>query len=205
MKKSFLLSICGIIFASGTLFAQLPPSIKCWQAAKMLADSARALEDTTIVYSPAYWVIPYPNGDVPAKTGACTDVVVRAFRKAFNWDLQKSIYEYRKARKLPTNTNIDHRRVKNLMPYFDNVKFLRNDKGGKYLKGNIIVWNIGNGQMHIGICVDDDVIIHNICCGQEIEPMYMKEKVVRNYTWICPELEGLTPQEIYEKYKAGKL
>ena len=91
------------------------------------------------------------------------------------------------------------------MAYFDDVKILQNDKEGNYQKGNIIIWNIGNGQMHIGICVDDDVIIHNICCGQEVEPMYMQEKVVRNYTWICPDLEGLSIKEIYEKYKAGEL
>jgi len=82
---------------------------------------------------------------------------------------------------------------------------LRNDKGGKYRKGNIVIWNLGNGKLHIGILVEDDVIIHNICCGQEVEPMYMQDKVIRNYTWLCPEIEGLSPKEIYDKYKAGKL
>ena len=205
MKGLLGISICGLVLASSTAIAQLPHNIRCYQASKTFADSARTLEDKSVIYNSSYRIIPYPNGDVPKNTGACTDVVVRAFRKAFKWDLQKSIYEYRKAKKLPTNTNIDHRRVKNLMAYFDDVKILQNDKEGKYQKGNIIIWNIGNGQMHIGICVDDDVIIHNICCGQEVEPMYMQEKVVRNYTWICPDLEGLSIKEIYEKYKAGEL
>lgn len=205
MKKTVAFVLFVMVLGIGTAFSQLPPDIKCWQAANILADSAKTLENNSVVYDPSYRQIKYPNGDVPKNIGVCTDVVVRAFRKAFNWDLQKSIYEFRKAKKQPTNTNIDHRRVRNLMAYFDEVKQLHNDKGGKYRKGNIVVWNLGNGQLHIGILVEDDVIIHNICCGQEVEPMYMQDKVIRNYTWRCPELEGLSPKEIYEKYKAGEL
>lgn len=205
MRKIVTIVLFGMVVSFGNTFAQLPSNVKCWQAPNILADSAKNLADNTVVYDPSYRQIPYPNGDVSPKIGVCTDVVVRAFRKAFNWDLQKSIYEFRKAKKQPTNTNIDHRRVRNLMAYFDEVKQLRNDKEGKYRKGNIVVWNLGNGQLHIGILVEDDVIIHNICCGQEVEPMYMQDKVIRNYTWRCPELEGLSPKEFYDKYKAGKL
>ena len=205
MRKIVAIVLFGMVVFFCNTFAQLPSNIKCWQAPNILADSAKTLADNTVVYDPSYRQIPYLNGDVPPKIGVCTDVVIRAFRKAFNWDLQKSIYEFRKAKKQPTNTNIDHRRVKNLMAYYDEVKQLRNDKGGKFRKGNIVIWDLGNGKLHIGILVEDDVIIHNICCGQEVEPMYMQDKVIRNYTWRCPEIEGLSPKEIYDKYKAGKL
>ncbi|HYJ45068.1 MAG TPA: DUF1287 domain-containing protein, partial [Pyrinomonadaceae bacterium] len=42
-----------------------------------------ALEQTeyTRYYDPSYVVISYPGGDVPPERGACTDVIVRAFRK----------------------------------------------------------------------------------------------------------------------------
>ncbi|MBQ6727070.1 MAG: DUF1287 domain-containing protein [Bacteroidales bacterium] len=205
MRKIVTIVLFGMVVSFGNTFAQLPSNVKCWQAPNILADSAKNLADNTVVYDPSYRQIPYPNGDVPPKIGVCTDVVVRAFRKAFNWDLQKSIYEFRKAKKQPTNTNIDHRRVVNMMAYFDEVKTLRNDKGGKFRKGNIVVWKLTNGRLHIGILVEDDVIIHNICCGQVVERMYMEELVIRNYTWHCPELEGLSHKEIYEKFKAGKL
>ena len=205
IKKIIAIAACLTALAASRVSAQIPPSIKCWQVPAVLADSARTLEDRSVLYDPSYRQIPYPNGDVPKNIGVCTDVIVRAFRKAFGWDLQKSVYEYRKSKNLPTNTNIDHRRVRNLMAYFDQLELLRNDKGGPHRKGNIIIWNLGNGQLHIGLCVDHEVIIHNICCGQEIESMYMKNKVIRNYTWRCPELEGLTPKEIYEKIKAGNL
>lgn len=163
--------------------AQYHPAINVKTAANTLADTAKLLADNTVVYDPSYVKISYPNGDVSPKRGVCTDVIVRAFRRAFKWDLQKSVYEYRKAHHLATNTNIDHRRVKNLMSYFDSVKELKNDLPGGYKKGNIIIWNLGGGQLHIGICVENNLIIHNICCGQIIERMYMQDKVIRNYTW----------------------
>lgn len=186
MKRPHPLFILCLALANCAATAQLPPSVKCHNAPILLADSAKTLEDHDVVYDPSYRVIPYPNGDVPTKIGVCTDVVIRAFRKAFGWDLQKSVYEYRKSKKLPTNPNIDHRRVKNLMAYFDHVKELKISTNGEYKKGNIIIWKLGGGKLHIGICVENDIIIHNICCGQEVEPMYGHNKVIRNYTWTCP-------------------
>ena len=164
-------------------------SIKFYESyPQQLADAARSLEDPSVVYDPSYVKLTYPNGDVPADRGVCTDVVIRAFRKAWDWDLQKTIYEFQKEqlpdRKL--DRNIDHRRVRNLMEFFDtyfDMTQLYNTHENEYRKGNIVIWDLGGGQLHIGICVADDTIIHNICCGQVIEPMYMKEKVIRNYTF----------------------
>ena len=97
-------------------------SIKFYESyPQQLADAARSLEDPSVVYDPSYVKLTYPNGDVPADRGVCTDVVIRAFRKAWDWDLQKTIYEFQKEqfpdRKL--DRNIDHRRVRNLMEFFD--------------------------------------------------------------------------------------
>ena len=100
MKKIIPIVFLGLLLAAGDTFAQLPSKIKCYQAPAILADSASALEDHSVVYDPSYRQIPYPNGDVPKNVGVCTDVVVRAFRKAFGWDLQKSVYEFRKAKKI---------------------------------------------------------------------------------------------------------
>ena len=186
MKIPHTFFILCLVLANCAAIAQLPPSVKCYNAPILLADSAKTLEDHDVVYDPSYRVIPYPNGDVPTKIGVCTDVVIRAFRKAFGWDLQKSVFEYRKSKKMPTNPNIDHRRAKNLMAYFDHVKELKNSPNGEYKKGNIIIWKLGGGKLHIGICVENNIIIHNICCGQEVEPMYGHNKVIRNYTWNCP-------------------
>jgi uncharacterized protein YijF (DUF1287 family) len=46
-----------------------------------LSDAALGLTKQKVVYDPAYFTISYPNGDVPADKGVCTDVVIRAYRK----------------------------------------------------------------------------------------------------------------------------
>lgn len=155
---------------------------------EQLANAAKALEDSTIIYDPSYVRIKYPNGDIDPHKGVCTDVVIRAFRKAWDWDLQKTIHEFIKEQhpEKKLDSNIDHRRVRNLMEffdvYFDTVQ-LYNQYPDKFRKGNIIIWDLGGGQLHIGICVDDDMVIHNICCGQVIEPIFAKENIIRNYSF----------------------
>ena len=59
---------------------------------RRVLESAREQITTTTHYTQDYRVIPYPGGDMPADTGACTDVVIRAFRKA-GVDLQKEVHE----------------------------------------------------------------------------------------------------------------
>ena len=44
-----------------------------------LSDVALSLTEHKVFYDPAYVKIPYPNGDVPADKGVCTDVVIRAY------------------------------------------------------------------------------------------------------------------------------
>jgi uncharacterized protein YijF (DUF1287 family) len=57
-----------------------------------LSNAALSIIDPEVVYTPDYVGIKYPNGDVPAKTGVCTDVVIRAYRK-LGIDLQKEVHE----------------------------------------------------------------------------------------------------------------
>ena len=57
-----------------------------------LSDAAIELTNHSVQYDPAYFVIPYPNGDVPATKGVCTDVIIRAYRKV-GIDLQKEVHE----------------------------------------------------------------------------------------------------------------
>src|SRR5690349_8017099 len=93
---------------------------------KRLSDAAVSLTLQQVTYDPTYFSIPYPNGDVPADKGVCTDVVIRAYRK-MGIDLQKEVHEdmksnfskYSKKWGLKTtDKNIDHRRVPNLMTFF---------------------------------------------------------------------------------------
>ena len=84
-----------------TLFSSTPQKTKQTDIAsveiKKLLESAVDQTNLTKSYGPAYVVIPYPNGDVPVEKGVCTDVVIRAFRKA-GVDLQKEVHEDMAAR-----------------------------------------------------------------------------------------------------------
>src|SRR5688500_15636056 len=129
---------------------------------RSVIESSIAQTRTTTGYTQDYFVIPYPNGDVPSETGACTDVVIRAFRTA-GVDLQKEVHEdmashfggYPKKWGLSkTDTNIDHRRVPNLQKYFErrgkSLPITAN--GDDYLPGDVVSWDLnGQGMTHIGI------------------------------------------------------
>ena len=60
--------------------------------AERLVVAAMERTKLTVRYEPAYVRLDYPNGDVPADTGVCTDVVIRCYR-ALRFDLQKLVHE----------------------------------------------------------------------------------------------------------------
>lgn len=76
-------------------------------------------------YSEHYRGMKYPGGDVPRNEGVCTDTLVRAMRNA-GWDLQREVHEeaqrypgtYPLERGKRLDANIDHRRVRMLVPWF---------------------------------------------------------------------------------------
>jgi uncharacterized protein YijF (DUF1287 family) len=180
-----LVLLCGLVRAQDQFFTQL-------------SNSAIALTKNDVKYDPTYFVIPYPNGDVPADKGVCTDVVIRAYRK-LGIDLQKEVHEDMKANfaLYPKNwglkkpdTNIDHRRVPNLMTYFSRFgSVLKKSKDGKdYLPGDIVTWNLGGGIGHIGIVIDkrsEDqqryMVVHNIGNGQEISDCLFTFTITGHY------------------------
>src|SRR5438132_5509223 len=117
-------------------------------------------------YDPAYVRIPYPGGDVPADTGVCTDEVIRAYR-AVGVDLQKEVHEDmernfsaypRKWRWLSshTDTNIDHRRVPNLMVFFGRMgeSLAITERAEDYAPGDLVTWDLRGNVPHLGIVVD---------------------------------------------------
>ena len=57
-----------------------------------LSNAALMLTNDLVVYDPSYFIIDYPNGDVPKGIGVCTDVVIRTFRK-IGVDLQQEVHE----------------------------------------------------------------------------------------------------------------
>ena len=50
------------------------------QVKDTLSVAALELTKQEVTYDPGYYVIDYPNGDIPADKGVCTDVIIRAYR-----------------------------------------------------------------------------------------------------------------------------
>ena len=165
---------------------------------------ASAVEQTTLTksYDPAYIVLKYPMGDVPIETGVCTDVVIRAFRKA-GIDLQKEVHEdmlanfsaYPKKWGLPKpDSNIDHRRVPNLQTFFTRKgKSLQTtDKAEDYKPGDVVAWDLdGKGLTHTGLVSNiwnestkRYLIIHNIGGGANAEDRLFEWKIIGHYRYF---------------------
>lgn len=176
---------CQVIHAQNSFFEQL-------------SDAAISLTKQAVQYDPSYFSIKYPNGDVPSNKGVCTDVIIRAYR-ILKIDLQLEVHEDMKDnfKEYPakwgmktTDTNIDHRRVPNLMKYFERKgKILKiSDKPQDYKVEDIVCWDLGKGITHIGIVVNRKsldgnrfMIVHNIGAGQVLADCLFDYKIIGHY------------------------
>lgn len=193
------------LFLVGSLTLTFPqqsakPAQNAAAQTQKIADAALSLVDSKVIYDATYFTIPYPNGDVPADKGVCTDVVIRTFRK-LGIDLQQKVHEDMKANfKIypktwglkKTDTNIDHRRVPNLMTFFSRhgeVKKISNN-AKDYEPADIVTWDLGRGMTHIGIVVNRKsadgqrfLIVHNIGNGQELADCLFSYKITGHYRY----------------------
>ena len=165
-----------------------------------LSDAAVHLTRDRVQYDPSYFVIAYPNGDVPANKGVCTDVIIRAYRK-MGIDLQKDVHEdmvqnfsvYPKDWGLKkTDKNIDHRRVPNLRTFFarKGTSLKPTSNPDDYKPGDIVTWDLGKGIAHIGIVIKENtddhkrhLIVHNIGNGQEISDCLFSYRITGHYRY----------------------
>jgi len=171
-----------------------------------LIRSALAQTKIKVNYVPAYLQIKYPNGDVPSHTGVCTDLVIRAYR-GVGIDLQKEVHEdmvnrfkdYPKFWKLKgPDSNIDHRRVPNLMTFFKhrNAGLNVTTNASDYKPGDLVTWNLQNknsasGITHIGVIVDQKsgdgkryLVAHNIGAGNQVEDMLFSYTIIGHYRFL---------------------
>lgn len=157
-----------------------------------LVEDARSQIGVTRYYDAAYTKLDYPLGDVPKVKGVCTDVVIRALREQ-KLDLQQLIHEdmsqnfarYPKKWGLKsTDRNIDHRRVPNIATYFTRKGYT---VSGEFLAGDVVTWDLGKGQTHIGIVSDRKtaagvpLIIHNIGRGTQEEDILHRFKLTGHF------------------------
>lgn len=198
MKATIKLIVLSLFIAS---CFQLSAQKKDESFATRLSKAAIDLTKDKVKYDPSYFSISYPGGDIPSDKGVCTDVVIRAYRK-LNIDLQKEVHEDMKKNfnKYPKiwglkrpDTNIDHRRVPNLMTFFSRKGTVKtkSDKPEDYIPGDIVTWDLNNkGLTHIGIVVNHKssdgkryLIVHNIGSGQVTEDCLFSWKITGHYSY----------------------
>lgn len=194
MKKIALFLTLACALASANAYAITK--------SEQFVKAAIKLQDSTVSYESAYRKISYPMGDVPAHTGVCSDVIIRAYRK-IGIDLQKLVHEDMKTHfsiypKLwgmaGTDPNIDHRRVPNLRVFFTrhgkSLKITAN--AADYRPGDIVTWNLKKtGSLpHIGIVTDIPsadgsrrLMMHNIGNGQVLEDMLFGYTITGHYRY----------------------
>ena len=165
-----------------------------------LARAALERTEHHVRYDPAYVVIDYPGGDVPADTGVCTDVVVRSYR-ALGIDLQERVHEDMKAHfslypkqwgLAKPDTNIDHRRVPNLRTFFarKGESLPVTEDAADYRTGDLVAWDLnGRNLWHIGVVVAPDRFVHNIGGGPRLDSGLFQWKIVGHYRYQPADAE----------------
>lgn len=148
--------------------------------AEKIVNGAKEQVIRGVTYNAEYRTIPYPDGDVPADQGACTDVVIRALR-ATGCDLQKLIHEDKRAHpsRYPRypgqpglDPSIDHRRVPNQIAFMKaHALELPIAIAGRAMRtwqpGDIIYVKLFGTMDHCGVLSNDrgsnglPLVIHN--------------------------------------------
>ncbi len=157
-----------------------------------------------VVYDGRYIPIAYPNGDVPANMGVCTDTVIRSYRK-LGIDLQRLVHEdmeynFAAYPHLPKwgldapDSNIDHRRVHNLKAFFTRhgARLPITNNPQDYKPGDLVTWNLGGDQEHIGIVVNRRsvadpnrfLIVHNIGEGEKMEDVLFQMPISGHFRYM---------------------
>ncbi len=198
-RRNFLISICAV-----PLLPPLPlvEAEKPWTL--KLVRAARRQIGVTTGYDPAYVQLDYPGGDIPRESGVCTDVVIRAYRDAFDVDLQVLVHEdmaaafasYPRTWGLNgTDRNVDHRRVPNLERFFERGGHEREAPGTRddWQAGDLVTMRLGGRLPHIAIFSGHDAVtgramyIHNIGGGTREDELYADYDTPRRFRFAPPE------------------
>jgi uncharacterized protein YijF (DUF1287 family) len=192
------LSLAGCGSARGTSAAPARPLAATARSTRLIA-AARRQVGVTLRYDGGYTRIAFPGGDVPSDRGACTDVLIRAYRAAFGLDLQALVHRdmgaafaaYPKVWGLAApDPNIDHRRVPNLAAWLKRRHAALPLPAGPSLwqPGDIFTSIVAGTGTHIGLVSDrpgrrSPLIIHNIGAGAREEDALLDWPITGRFRW----------------------
>ena len=201
-RRAVLGGIVGLVATGQCALAEKPklPDSDPQSWRQRLVATARGQIGKTLLYDPAYTAIAYPGGDVPLERGTCTDVLIRAYRKAFDVDLQKNVHEdmlqhfalYPKLWGLTkTDRNIDHRRVRNLEVFFarKGQALMQALKPEDFRIGDIVAQLLPGNLPHIGIVSGTRTnqgrpnVIHNSGRGTQEEDILAEFPITGRYAF----------------------
>jgi hypothetical protein len=169
------------------------------EAQRIVAGAIKQVGVTT-TYDSAYVKLDYPMGDVSIATGVCTDVVIRAMRHA-GVDLQQLVHEDMRDSFAAypddwglhaPDRNIDHRRVPNLMRYFERAgrTTYLSPQGDDYRPGDIVAWRLSAGRLHMGVVTDQrapgrdvPLVVHNVGRGAQLADVLFGYELIGHYRW----------------------
>ena len=167
--------------------------------ANQTAGAAIQRSEADVSFDPAYYDIAYPMGDIPRNKGMHTDLVIRSLRVA-GIDLQQLIHQdmvahfsaYPQLWSLKeADSNIDHRRIENINRYLSRFhsQHPTSRLAEDYAIGNIVVWRLPKGQLHIGIVVPgpgvhetEKWVVHNLNNSPTWEDTLFDYQVIGNYS-----------------------
>ena len=198
MQSIKLLPKMGVLVGLSIFLASFSITPEVKSKTQQVIDHALWQSEQYVTYDGSYRKIDYPNGDVPADIGVCTDVIIRAYR-AIDIDLQvlihedmvknKTVYDKRR-RTAKLDRSIDHRRCPNMRTFFERqgAKQAVTNNGKDYLPGDIVFWDVAAG--HVGIVVNEKVgdanrymVVHNIGSGPQLDDFLFGARIVDHFRW----------------------
>lgn len=158
-----------------------------------LAAAARAQTEDLVVYTARYHHMAPAMGDLPSIYGACSDLLIRAYR-AMGVDLQDLV---RRARVGSGDPSIDHRRTETLRSFFNRhatvlaITAFPED----YKPGDIVTYYRPFSRVsraHVAIVSDQiaptgrPMIIHNRGWGPQLEDALFVDRITGHYRYQGP-------------------
>jgi uncharacterized protein YijF (DUF1287 family) len=174
-----------------------------------LAKAALDRTHHSVSYRGGYLPLDYPNGDVPADIGVCTDEIIRTLR-LLGVDLQKLVHEDMMASfstypqkwgASSPDRNIDHRRVPNLETFFkrQGMTLPSSADPADYLPADIVTYASGRHFTHIAIIVPAPDgsrvpwIIHNSGQGPQCENRLFDYPITGHFRFQPSNIQRVFP------------